>query len=164
MKTCTKCKETKPTTEFGLDRTRNDGYRPQCRVCTNLARKKSYYHGSDKGRYNTVRGKCVQLCASAKQRAKKRGLAFDLTSSFLEELWNKQGGKCALTGIPFKLDEDKANGYGPSLDKIDPKGGYTQDNVQWLLGLVNTMKSDHSMEEFKAHVALINHAFNTPSE
>ena len=153
MKTCTKCKEVKSTTEFQKNCRSKDGRRSDCAVCRNLARKESYYNGSDKGRYHTVRGKCTQHCASAKQRAKKRGLEFNLTSSFLEELWNKQGGKCAITGTEFDLKGTCAlTGSGAAVDKINPKLGYTQDNVQLLCSWVNTMKNAHSMDEFKAKV------------
>ena len=156
MKTCTKCKEAKPLDQFPVEKARLDGRRSNCSVCRNLARKESYYNGSDKGRYNTIRGKCTQHCASAKQRAKKQGLAFNLTSSFLEELWNKQGGKCAITGIEFDLKGTCAlTGSGAAVDKIDPMKGYTQDNVQLLCSWVNTMKSAHSMDEFKAKVAVL---------
>ena len=156
MKTCTKCKEVKSTTEFQKNCRAKDGLMTRCRTCKNLARKESYYNGSDKGRYHTVRGKCTQHCASAKQRAKKRGLEFNLTSSFLEELWNKQGGKCAITGTEFDLKGTcSITGSGAAVDKIDPTKGYLRDNVQLLCSWVNTMKGARSMDEFKAKVAVL---------
>ena len=41
-KQCTKCKSIKPLSEFRKDRTRCDGYFPQCKVCKNIGDKISY--------------------------------------------------------------------------------------------------------------------------
>jgi len=35
MKTCIKCKEEKPFSEFGRDRSRKDGHNPYCKICHN---------------------------------------------------------------------------------------------------------------------------------
>ena len=42
MKTCYKCKEEKPFSEFHKDRTTKDGYQNQCKVCRKVYNK-SYY-------------------------------------------------------------------------------------------------------------------------
>jgi len=43
MKTCSKCRETKPLEDFGKNKSRPDGKNPWCKVC-NSASAKRYYH------------------------------------------------------------------------------------------------------------------------
>lgn len=55
---------------------------------------------------------------------------------------------CAQTGLPFeyKAGTDSRSGWhrvgdmSPSLDKIDPLGGYTKDNVQIVVWMYNRAK------------------------
>lgn len=84
------------------------------------------------------------------QGARQRNLEFDIDQEFLWELFQKQNGKCALTGVNIKLDvvcEDKKDRTA-SVDRIDPTKGYTKDNVQWVHKTINYMKMDFTQEEF----------------
>lgn len=96
------------------------------------------------GMYNQI-GYGVITTARIKRQysfAKRRGMECNLTAQYLDELWHKQKGKCAYTGLDFKsIDE-------ASLDRIDSKRGYITDNVQWVIREVNTMKMDLSNERF----------------
>lgn len=49
MKTCSKCKQTKPLTEFQKDRSRLDGLQRYCRSCSNTASSES--KANDPGRH-----------------------------------------------------------------------------------------------------------------
>jgi hypothetical protein len=74
----------------------------------------------------------------ARRRAEKAGKPFDLTQDFLRKLLDAQGGCCALTGIP--MEEPKRGRNNPfvlSLDRIDSRGGYTQDNVRLVIFAMN---------------------------
>lgn len=79
--------------------------------------------------------------------AVKRNLPFCLT---MEEAWNlfiKQDGKCALTGLPIRMyTYYVARKYRipitASLDRIDSTKGYTLDNIQWVHKHVQLMKFD----------------------
>jgi hypothetical protein len=90
-----------------------------------------------------------QRVAQARHRAKQQGVPCDLTWEWARENWT---GKCALTGIPFVFvfadaDRDqRVSPYSPSLDRIIPGGGYTKDNVRWVIHAVNMFKSDNSDE------------------
>jgi hypothetical protein len=82
-----------------------------------------------------------------KNRAKEKNLAFDLTPSFLQDLFDSTGGLCQQTGIPFDMTlgtKKNRNPLRPSIDRISSDGGYTQDNVRVVLTLVNIAKSDFS--------------------
>jgi hypothetical protein len=81
-----------------------------------------------------------KIFTSVKYRAKRLKRDFDLTREFLENLYTEQNGKCALTGMIFsdeKYENYKRRPFTPSLDRIDNKKGYTQDNVRFVCSMVN---------------------------
>ena len=45
-----------------------------------------------------------------------------------------------------------------SIDRIDSKSGYIEGNIQWVHKFINSMKLDHTQEEFiKLCKAVVNH-------
>ena len=42
-----------------------------------------------------------------------------------------------------------------SVDRIDSSKGYTEDNIVVTTGIVNTMKLDMSIKEFKEQIKLL---------
>jgi hypothetical protein len=81
--------------------------------------------------------------------AAKRNLSFDITMEYLWRLYLKQNKKCALTGLPLTFPKDaRDTTHNASLDRIDPKGGYFEGNVQWVDKRVNFMKITLRNEEF----------------
>ena len=87
------------------------------------------------------------------QNAKSRGLEVSITIFDCEDLWIKQKGICALSGLeitqPARIryrgedGKEKIKYEGTaSLDRIDSSLGYTLDNVQWIDKRVNVMKMD----------------------
>ncbi len=79
--------------------------------------------------------------------AKKRNLNFDVTVEEIYELFEKQQGKCALSGVDIVLSLNYKFKTA-SLDRIDSSKGYTLSNIQWIHKNLNEMKSDYSQEEF----------------
>lgn len=85
------------------------------------------------------------LFLSARGRAKKRGIPFDLDYSELE--WPTE---CPVLGIPiFKGKAGSSNDNSPSLDRFDNSKGYTKDNVRIISRRANTLKNDASLEELE---------------
>lgn len=82
--------------------------------------RKRYFSGQIKHRLRSA-------WHSAKVRAKKRGLEFDLKLSDLGEPTH-----CAATGIEFDMTKSFRNGniFVPSLDRMDPSLGYVKGNVR----------------------------------
>lgn len=78
----------------------------------------------------------------------KKKLDFNLTKDYLKQLWDKQNGICALSGIAmtFDIDSGRTN-TNVSVDRINPNLGYTKDNIQLVCMAVNQMKSDLKLEE-----------------
>jgi len=85
----------------------------------------------------------LYLIRKAKHRAKTLGLAFDLTNEWAESRWT---GRCEMTGAKFKDSNGKRTAYSASIDKIDPKKGYTQDNCRFILVAINTFKGNWTDE------------------
>lgn len=72
----------------------------------------------------------------------------DLDIDFLCNLYESQDGKCALSGRQLTFICGK--GIIPtniSIDRIDPLGDYTEDNVRLVCRQANIMKQRMSDEE-----------------
>lgn len=110
---------------------------------------------------NPNRYRAMTLVNGAKQRAKNKGIPFNLTVDYIEQILGE--GKCQVTGLPFEIKPYSENGhlcdksmFVPSLDQINPSGGYTMDNVQVVVYNFNTFKSSGSMDDImKTAIALV---------
>lgn len=95
-----------------------------------------------KGRYadynkefrQTPRGALYNVIDAIKQRAKKKGYKLDFDLEYLVFLYEKQQGKCALTGIEFNLSNQtrskRFRPYSVSIDRIDSNKGYSKKNIR----------------------------------
>ncbi len=89
-----------------------------------------------------------------------------LSLDFLENMYSKQKGLCAISGEEMTHILD--NGKYPtniSIDRIDSSLGYSEDNVQLVCHRVNLMKTDGTLEELidwcdKIHMYHINNYFD----
>lgn len=85
----------------------------------------------------------------AGERARAKGLPFDLDFQWVAHRIERQDFRCALSGIAFFCDRSRIgtrNPYAPSLDRIDCAKGYTRDNVRVVLYALNVMLSDWGLE------------------
>jgi hypothetical protein len=73
-----------------------------------------------------------------------------LTTQILKDLLNAQKGKCALTGVELTCTLQKGNisKTNASIDRIDPKGPYTKENIQLVCAVINKFRIDTPLEEF----------------
>jgi hypothetical protein len=91
--------------------------------------------------------------SSAKVRARKLGLPYNLSLEWAREKWT---GKCELTGLLFVQSNPGKPGpqpFSPSIDRIDCRRGYTTDNCRFLLVCVNAFKGQISDVEMK-HICI----------
>lgn len=90
---------------------------------------------------------------SLKISAKKRNLAFNLNK---DELWNlfiKQRGICAISGIFINLHYGSLvkKNFGSktaSVDRINSNQNYIIENVQWVHKDINKIKHKYNQEYF----------------
>lgn len=85
-----------------------------------------------------VRTAVSVIFRNAKNRARRRGVSFDIETSWLEE--RLVSGKCELTGLPFRFEIGSP--YMPSLDRITSRQGYTANNCRVIIWFANQAKSD----------------------
>ena len=105
--------------------------------------------GADNPNWDGHKELSKSLWSSINRHAKDRNLKVKVT---IEQAWNcyeKQGRKCALSGVPISFDlRPRSGNTTASLDRIDSTKGYTIDNIQWVHKDVNLMKLDMDQKEF----------------
>ena len=73
-----------------------------------------------------------------------------LTIEDLKLLWDKQSGKCAITGLKMILPETTAStNVGPkcvSIDRVDNTKGYTIDNIQLVCYSANLARNSFTIQ------------------
>ena len=106
-----------------------------------------------KGKLSKKWRSCGKLHASTlgrfKWNATSRHIPFEITLEQGWELYQKQNGICALSGIPITFNSTSRICDGTaSLDRIDSSKGYVEGNVQWVHKDINFMKQDYDQEHF----------------
>ena len=137
-------------------------YTKNCPVCNaeqsygRLDHYKSAVRGNWKckscsGHVNNFKGKYHSIpytWFATKQRGGiSRGYQWDLT---IEDIWNmyeEQGGVCALSGIPIGWSA-KGLTATTSIDRIDSSEGYLKGNVQLVHKDINFMKQQFDQDYF----------------
>jgi hypothetical protein len=74
-----------------------------------------------------------------RRRANK--IDVDVTIDELIAMYRAQKGKCAVTGLPLSHDPKDRLYSNISIDRIDPKGGYTKKNIRLVMKIVNTIRN-----------------------
>jgi hypothetical protein len=85
-----------------------------------------------------------------------RGRKNDLTRDDLRAAWDRQGGRCALTGLAMTVHAGKGRvGTNVSIDRIDAARGYEPDNIQLTCVTPNRMKMDMPDDLFVAWCRMV---------
>lgn len=73
-----------------------------------------------------------------------------LTKQDCLDLLEQQNYCCALTGVQMTcvLEKGVVRKTNVSIDRIDPKGPYTKENVQLVCAAVNKFRIDTPLDEF----------------
>jgi len=135
-KKCFKCREVKPLSNFHNDKSRKDGLQAHCKYCQS---KKTKQYFMARPFYSSLH--------AAKNRAKDRGVPFDLTEEYLESIWT---GVCPVFQVRLAFPShggNKRTANKPSLDRLVPDKGYVPGNVIWISLRANQMKNDGNSEE-----------------
>lgn len=102
--------------------------------------------GNDIGRWFNI-----TILKDSRKRARMFNLAIDIDQPYLVELWNKQEGRCAISGIQMQTQSGTVankNPYRASLDRIDNAKGYVKGNVRFTTHWINNAKSTWSDDVF----------------
>ena len=93
----------------------------------------------------------------ASRISKGKSFDDDVDMEYLWDLYNNQGGKCAISGMNISLNPRwSAQNKGSytaviqtaSIDRIENSKGYTRGNVQWVHKDVNYMRGSFSVQDF----------------
>ena len=113
-----------------------------CKKCSN--RKNDNSH---RGWYRGIRISWFNLF---RNNAELRGKVFNISLDDVADAYEKQGGKCALTGWDITFPEiGHPSKFNCSIDRVDNSRGYETDNIQLIDGRVNMMKGKYTQEFFK---------------
>tara|TARA_R100000734_G_C3315624_1_gene107669 strand:+ start:1212 stop:1517 length:306 start_codon:yes stop_codon:yes gene_type:complete len=76
------------------------------------------------------------------RRKRDPDLDWEIEVDNLIEAWDRQEGKCALTGLYMTYHKDGTGkkDLNVSVDRIDPGVGYLPYNIQLVCNRVNTLK------------------------
>jgi hypothetical protein len=166
-KVCLGCGRELPLTEFY--RSARGYYQARCKPC-NIAQNAAYRRanptvGSEIGKRwraknkNTVKLKASQIREGMAARSNKKGFPPPewTTKMVFDRL--TENPYCDQTGIRFEFDQSKfsKSPWTPVPDRINPKLGYTLENVQWVCHMYNSMKQDYGPDE----VALFFYAWSS---
>ena len=103
--------------------------------------------------------RCRQLISMAKNRSKDKSLDFNLDHGYLVDLWDKQCGRCDISGIVFNLDYPEKPGEprfdAPSLDRIKPELGYIKGNVRLVIYQINMAIGPYGLDRLLETIKMI---------
>ncbi len=163
-KECKGCSEIKVLDEFYLNA--RGILHPYCKKCNNsrcLAwgnrnreRRNAYHREYDSVPENKARrekSRKVRVAASPRMvmqitlchGLERKPTENPATIDDLMEMWRDQNGCCALSGVRMTWNQGRTMPTSISLDRIDPRGGYSKDNLRLLCQAVNAFK--HTMSD-----------------
>ena len=110
------------------------------------------------------KGKAIKMLRGDSRRKITVSKTWDVSelTSFLKKLYEKQNGKCAISGMPLELQigTGKPNPNKCSVDRINSNRGYNHRNVWLVCWWVNQMKMDTTMNIFKERIKILYEAQN----
>ena len=130
--------KTKTCITCNRDLSKNDYTKKRnvCRRCTSVQRNNAR---------NTSPESYIAVVFS-KLKAARKDMEWDIDIDHVKELWQKQDGRCALSGVfmTWHAGEGRQD-LNASIDRKDPNKGYIIGNVQLVTQRVNTIK--HTLGE-----------------
>jgi hypothetical protein len=124
-------------------------------VCTRCNESREKYHGrsricmpcvdANRAAKHHIDPRSTMLW-SARGRARRKGLQCTITLGDIVI-----PAHCPILGMPLKVKTGSRGhaDHSPSLDRIDPKLGYTPANVQVISQLANIMKNSATLEQLE---------------
>lgn len=113
------------------------------RKCSQSYRQREVY----KDKYTTIH-RSLNPKNFLKALSKKKATRRDLSIDFLMELYEKQSGRCALSGriMTYQTGAGRIP-TNISIDRIDSRVGYEPCNIQLVCIQANKMKAELSSED-----------------
>lgn len=147
LRTCISCGLEKPETEF--TQPSNGSRIKRCRECVRARKVRMWNTG--------LESHLKRVATVVKHRAKKQDIDYNLSAEILLSVWKEQDGRCALSGAPLThhmrgdTSGTKTILSSPtnvSVDRINPTGPYTRENILLVCANTNIMRRDMPLDEF----------------
>jgi hypothetical protein len=101
---------------------------------------------------STANGQIVPV----RKKEKHLQLSHDQLQIYIEELLDRQGNVCAITGLKLQFgDPENDPALLCSLDRIDSNKHYQVDNLQVVCRFINQWKSAGNDQEFRRLIAML---------
>lgn len=136
MKTCNECGDEKPLDAFYNHPACKMGRSAKCKECL---RQKGRQRYAEKGKSIPLER---ELHNNAKCRAALKDVPFELSQNWVRD--KLETGVCEVTGIPFG---DRNTSFTPSLERVSPEKGYTEENTLAVVWIYNRAKGTGSHED-----------------
>lgn len=163
MQHCPTCKQILPLECFAPCRRGKKGER--CRACQSAAWKKKYKENKShftkqrqkwaakNRKYLTAKNRewreenlAKHFIHTSRQRAKVRGQTYELTAEDITPFPTA----CFYCSRPLTIKYGKRHDASPSIDRLEPKLGYTKQNAVISCWRCNRLKCDMSVAELQA--------------
>ena len=151
---CNKCGIDKPLDKFETKPKAKTQYQgtdriSTCRSCKQIARNESISR--------TVNSYLKHLIVQSKSVRKKQGYDYKITVDDLLEIYDKQNGRCAITGefMFWKKNAVEMRDINMSIDRKDNNKGYTKDNIQLVCYRINMLRGGMDLDRFKEIISWI---------
>jgi len=144
-----------------------------CFKCKNMIHVSSFRikekkHGRGKGKYinnicrvceqkmveeyrKTDYGIAAEIARRTKSKCKSLNLPYDLDKEWILNKLNSIEWRCELTNIPMNpkgLEGKRGFQWNSiSVDRLNHKGGYTKDNIRFVLNQINVFRQSYSDEQ-----------------
>ena len=105
------------------------------------------FHGESWGTWDAyIRVRVGNTFAKLKRRASKKHLTVNVDIDFLVSILPKDM-QCPILETKMIFGGERSN--SPSIDRLNPKKGYTKGNVAWVSLLANTVKDNRTPNELR---------------
>ena len=132
MKVCSKCKKNEVKTKSTY-----------CKPC-HADYMREWYRDRNKTVEDIIMNRKYRMIASAKKRAKKADVDFNIAFSDIVI-----PDKCPVLGIKISMSNTKIRDDSPTLDRIIPQLGYVKGNIAVISCRANKIKTDADHREIR---------------
>jgi hypothetical protein len=162
-KTCTRCGEQKPLTEFRQSKTSPDGHRPNCAECHEQwqARYGVRVVNPEKARarhaiyYATAKGWAKRIIAAKHFQCQKKDIPCDITWQDLLHMREMATTCPYYPEITLTYATGRECNTTASLDRIIPELGYVKENCVLISAKANRQKQDMSLADVENMAAVL---------
>lgn len=109
-----------------------------------------------KSKQSSPRRFLTDSVAHLRRFSRKKTIPFDLDLDYVDDLWNRQQGRCAISGV--QMTHKRKDLVSARIDTINAEKGFIKGNVQLVCDGIKRMKRDMADDEVRRFVSEIKSA------